>query len=93
LEKIEKIIKKIPGLGEVWSWLEDQVSALVEAIFDNIGIELPDFGLDFSFLDKLQKKLQETVDNLISGIDQLVDVSTARSRQPTFLHSASLLTC
>jgi hypothetical protein len=93
LDKIESIIKKIPGLGQIWSWLEDKVSALIKALLNKVGIDLPYFGIDFSFLDALQKKLQQTVDDMFSGIDQLIDVSTARSHQPTFLHSASLLTC
>jgi hypothetical protein len=69
------------------------VSALIKTLLDKVGIALPDFGIDFSFLDKLKKKLQQTADDMFSGIDQLIDVSKARSCQPAFLHSASLLTC
>jgi hypothetical protein len=92
LEKIESVIKSIPGLGAVWSWLEDKVSALIKSLLNKVGIALPDFGIDFSFFDKLQKKVQQTVDDMFSGIDQLIDVSTACSRQPSFLHLASQLT-
>jgi hypothetical protein len=74
LEKIEKFIKNIPFVGSLWKKFEEYVGKIIAGIFDFFGIKLPNFGLDLSPLTGITDTLDFNVDNIFSGIDQLLQV-------------------
>eukprot|EP00978_Attheya_sp_CCMP212_P029406 scaffold104369_cov24-Attheya_sp.AAC.1 len=71
---IEKAIKSIPGVGNLWTACENLFQKALQALFKEIGIELPDFGLNLNFVDDIVQDLEEAKEKLLGIVIFFEDI-------------------
>ncbi|CAB9518256.1 expressed unknown protein [Seminavis robusta] len=74
LNRVQRSLRNVPGVGAAWRWLENRVGNIVESVFDVIGIDLPDFGIDFDFLSEIEEDVEEAIERLADGITSRLQI-------------------